>query len=103
MDFHKLPAFELARGIKARDYTSEQVLDHFLERTRRLNPAINAIVVMREDQARQQARLADQHVLRASEAMSMLRDVAPRAELPTLERLGLNWVDEALTRELADL
>lgn len=60
MDFHKIPAFELARGIKARQYTSEQVLDHFLERTRRLNPVLNAIVVLREEQARKQARAADQ-------------------------------------------
>lgn len=60
MDFHQLPAFELARGIKALDYTSEQVLDHFLDRVHRLNPALNAIVVLREDQAREQARLADQ-------------------------------------------
>ncbi|GGY59659.1 amidase family protein [Marinobacter zhanjiangensis] len=59
MDFHRIPAFELARGIKARHYTSEQVLDHFLERTHRLNPALNAIVVLREDQAREQARDAD--------------------------------------------
>lgn len=59
MDFHTLSALELARGIKARDYTSEQVLDHFLERTRRYNPALNAIVVLKEDQAREQARAAD--------------------------------------------
>lgn len=60
MDFHKLPAFELARGIKAREYTSEQVLEHFIDRVQRLNPALNAVVVLREEQARQQARAADQ-------------------------------------------
>ncbi|SET41227.1 amidase [Marinobacter segnicrescens] len=59
MDFHKLSAFALARGIKAREYTSEQVLDHFLERTRRYNPALNAVVVLKEEQAREQARTAD--------------------------------------------
>ena len=59
MNFHELPAIELARGIKAREYTSEQVLDHFLERTRRYNPALNAVVVLKEDQAREQARAAD--------------------------------------------
>ena len=60
MDFHKLPAFELAQGIKAGKYTSEQVLEHFIDRVQRLNPALNAVVVLREEQARQQARAADQ-------------------------------------------
>lgn len=59
MDFHKIGAFELARGIKARTYTAEDVLEHFLERTQRLNPALNAIVVLKEDEAREQARAAD--------------------------------------------
>jgi len=48
-----------------------------------------------------QARLADQHVLRATEALELLRATAPQAQLPTLEHLELSWVDEALTRELA--
>lgn len=59
MDFHKLSAFQLAKGIKAREYTAEAVLNHFLERTHRINPALNAIVVLKEDQAREQARAAD--------------------------------------------
>lgn len=75
MDFHTIPAFELARGIKARDYTSEQVLNHFLERTRRLNPAINAIVVLREEQAREQARQADK-------AANEGRDLGPLHGVP---------------------
>lgn len=75
MDFHKIAAFELARGIKARDYSSEQVLEHFLERTRRLNPALNAIVVLREKEARAQARVAD----RAAEEG---RDLGPLHGVP---------------------
>ncbi|MFW5825033.1 MAG: amidase family protein [Marinobacter sp.] len=75
MDFHTIAAFDLARGIKAREYSSEQVLDHFLERGRRYNPALNAIVVLREDQAREQARVAD----RAAEEG---RDLGPLHGVP---------------------
>lgn len=75
MDFHKLSAVQLARGIKAREYTAEAVLEHFLERTHRLNPALNAIVVLREEEARKQARAAD----RAAEEG---RDLGPLHGVP---------------------
>ncbi len=59
MEFHTLSATQLAKGIKAREYTSEQVLDHFLKRARDLNPALNAIVILKEEEAREQAKAAD--------------------------------------------
>ncbi|SFR67541.1 amidase [Marinobacter daqiaonensis] len=75
MDFHKLGAFELARGIKAGEYSSEEVLEHFLERTRKYNPELNAIVVLKEEQARRQAREADR-------AASEGKDLGPLHGVP---------------------
>jgi hypothetical protein len=50
-----------------------------------------------------EARLQDQHVLRAAEATDMLRQAAPGAELPDLTHVTLSWVEAALSRELAGL
>lgn len=59
MEFHELGSFALAEGIKRRWYTAEAVLDHFLERIERLNPDINAVVVLKSEEARHQAHAAD--------------------------------------------
>ncbi len=52
-------ASELARGIRDREFTSEELLDTYLGRVREHNPALNAIVVLREEEAREAAGAAD--------------------------------------------
>ncbi|WP_166268812.1 amidase [Marinobacter caseinilyticus] len=59
MTFHTLSCFDLADGIRHRRYTAETVLDHFLERIERLNPELNAVVVIQSETARRQAQAAD--------------------------------------------
>ena len=53
------PATRLAAAIRRRELGSEELLDHYLERIGRLNPAINAVVTLDEERARAEARTAD--------------------------------------------
>lgn len=64
MQFHEMSSFALAEGIRNRQFTAVEVLEHFLDRIDRYNPALNAIVVLRADEARRQAQAADAAVER---------------------------------------
>src|SRR5689334_25253026 len=52
-------ATELALQIRDRHIGCVQLLDFYLARAERHNPALNAIVVWQADQARERARAAD--------------------------------------------
>lgn len=67
MQFHEMSSFALAEGIRERRFTSVDVLDHFLNRIERYNPTLNAIVVLRADDARRQAEAADAAVERGDD------------------------------------
>src|SRR5258706_13340367 len=54
-----LSAKKLASLIRRRKISSVELLDFYLERAARLNPKLNAIVVLDEKRAREQARKAD--------------------------------------------
>jgi amidase len=54
-----LPAHELARQLRRREVGALELLDHYLARVARLNPALNAIVVLEPEAARARAREAD--------------------------------------------
>ena len=58
-DIAFLPAKSLARMIRRRKIGCVELLDHYLERVDRYNPALNAIVVFDIDRARRRARDAD--------------------------------------------
>ncbi len=57
-------ATELAQAIRDRRLKSAEVLEMYLERVERLNPAINAIVVLDREGARKRAALADEALAR---------------------------------------
>lgn len=59
MELAYQPARELARMIREREISAEALLEHFLARVERLNPAINAVVGLEPDAARRRAREAD--------------------------------------------
>jgi len=59
MDLAFRPAGELARMIREREISAEALLEHYLERLRRFNPALNAVVATDLEAARQRAREAD--------------------------------------------
>ncbi len=52
-------ASELARLISAREVSSQEVVDAHLERIAAVNPKLNAVVQLRADAAREEARRAD--------------------------------------------
>ncbi len=59
-----LTATELVRRIRARELSSREVMDAHLEQIDRVNPKVNAIVTLVADEARRQARLADERLAR---------------------------------------
>jgi amidase len=102
-DWHFMSAVELAAAIAAREISSEALLEHFLDRTDRLNPAINAIVVDDRDRARKAARAADAALTRGGTTGPLhgvpmtVKESYDVAGLPTtrgLERLRDNVASE---------
>ncbi len=59
MDPTFLPATALAELVRGRKLGALELLDHFIARTERLDPRINAIVVRDFDRARARARELD--------------------------------------------
>lgn len=58
-DIAFLPAHQLAGMIRSREIGSLELLDHYLRRVERFNPALNAIIWMGVEGARARARKAD--------------------------------------------
>ncbi len=56
-------ATELARAIRAKEVSSEEVVDAYLRRIEEVNPKLNAVVQLTADAARAQAREADAALL----------------------------------------
>ncbi len=56
---HYQTATELAKRLRAREIGCLELLDHFLDRVERHNPALNAVIVLEAEQARERAREAD--------------------------------------------
>ncbi|MEO9149123.1 MAG: amidase family protein, partial [Burkholderiaceae bacterium] len=53
------PAHELARLLRQREIGAVELLQLYLDRVQRLNPALNAVVVQTADTALQRAKAAD--------------------------------------------
>src|SRR3954447_20229067 len=54
------PAAQLAAAVRAKDVSSRELLDLYLDRIDRLGPPVNAVVTLDVDRARQSAAAADQ-------------------------------------------
>jgi len=57
-------AAALARAIRAKEVSSEEVVDAYLQRIEEVNPRLNAVVQLTTDKARAQAREADAAIAR---------------------------------------
>jgi amidase len=62
-----LTASELARRIRAKEISAREVLDAHLDQIDRVNPKVNAIVTLVADEARRQAKVADDRLARGEE------------------------------------
>lgn len=61
------PAVELARSIKRKEIGSRELLEHYLDRIERLNPALNAVVTLASERALGEAAEADERIARGEE------------------------------------
>ncbi len=59
-----LTAAELVRRIRAKELSARDVMDAHLDQIDRVNPKVNAIVTLLADEARRQAKLADERLAR---------------------------------------
>lgn len=77
-----IPATELADKIRRRELQSSAVVQAFISRIRQVNPALNAVVCERFDQALQEARNVDELVSSGTENEETLREKYPLLGVP---------------------
>jgi amidase len=87
MEPHFEPAARLVSRLAAREISSRELLEHFLDRVERHNPRVNAVVTLDPDRARRAADRADQALAR-SEPTAALHGL-PVTIKDTLETEGL--------------
>jgi len=58
-ELHDLTALEQAAGIRAREISPTELVDHYLERIDRLSASVGAFVTVTDELARRQAKLAE--------------------------------------------
>jgi fatty acid amide hydrolase 2 len=76
-DLLDVSAMELARRIRAREVSPLEVVEAHLARIDRVNPATNAVIARRDEEARREAKLAEQRVMREAP-----EDLPPLLGLP---------------------
>ncbi|HEX7012786.1 MAG TPA: Asp-tRNA(Asn)/Glu-tRNA(Gln) amidotransferase subunit GatA [Steroidobacteraceae bacterium] len=69
-ELHRLTLAELSEGLRARRFSSVELVRHYLERIRRFNPDLNAFITVTEERALEAARKADEQ-LAAGEALRL--------------------------------
>jgi aspartyl-tRNA(Asn)/glutamyl-tRNA(Gln) amidotransferase subunit A len=70
MELHRLTLAELNEGLRARRFSSVELVRHFLARIERFNPALNAFITVTAEQALAAAQKADQAIA-AGEALPL--------------------------------
>ncbi len=66
MSLHLESAAAIAKGLRARQYSSVEVTRHFLERIDRANPSLNAFITVTPERAMEDARRADLRLARGA-------------------------------------
>ena len=66
-DMTSAPASALVRALRAREISSRELLDAYLDRIEQVNPAINAVVTIDAEAARAAATAADEQIARGQE------------------------------------
>ncbi|MEW6181407.1 MAG: amidase [Chloroflexota bacterium] len=84
-DLYYLPAGELARRIHRKEISAREAVETHLRRIERVNPLLNAVVVLAADEALQQAKRAD-------EALQRGQTFGPLHGLPFTVK---DWIDAA--------
>jgi amidase len=84
-------ATSLAGLVRSREKSAEEVLDHYLRRVERFNPALNAVILLRAEEARHQARRIDAAIAKGD-------PVGPLAGVPMTIKESIDWVGTPATR-----
>jgi amidase len=87
MDLHYLPATKQAALIKSKKISSTELLEVYIDRYKRFNPSINAVVAVDFENAMQAAKKADEALARG-EALGPLHGL-PMTIKDTIEVAGL--------------
>ena len=87
---HFQTATQLAGMLRAREISSRELLDHLLARVDKYNPALNAIIVLQAERARQAADSADQRLQRGEPC-------GPLDGLPMTIKESFNWTGTPTT------
>jgi aspartyl-tRNA(Asn)/glutamyl-tRNA(Gln) amidotransferase subunit A len=88
-DLYRLSAGALAAGIRERRFSPVEVLDDTLARIEVLNPVLNAYCLVRGDEVREEARLAEAAVMRGDELGPLhgvpvsIKDITPTRAIRT--------------------
>jgi amidase len=88
-DLHDLTMLEQVAAIRAREVSSTELVDHYLERIERLNEDVGAFVFVAADLAREGARAADQGVEEGSATGALhgvptgIKDLYATSDMPT--------------------
>lgn len=85
-----MPVREMARRIRARELSPKELLEAHLRRIEEVNPAINAVVVKRFDEARKEAEAAQSRLARNRDDLPPLFGV-PCTMKDTYAMKGLPW------------
>ncbi len=86
-------AIELAAAIRAREISSRELLEYYLQRVERFNPTINAVVTLDVERARTRADAADAALARAA-ALGPLHGV-PMTIKDCIETAGIRTTSGA--------
>ena len=84
-------ALALAAKVRAGEVSSVDLLEHYLARVAKYNPALNAIVLLQADKARRQARAADR-------AKSSGEPCGPFHGVPMTIKESIDWQGSPSTR-----
>lgn len=84
-------AHALAASVRARRISAQALLELYLQRVERFNPAVNAVVLLRADEARRAARAVD-------DALAAGRATGPLAGVPMTIKESIDWAGTPSTR-----
>jgi amidase len=87
-DLHELTAADQLRALHAREISSRDLTEHYLDRIDRLDPELGAFVTVTHELAREEARSADERLARGERARLLglplgIKDLHPTAGVRT--------------------
>ena len=93
----RLPAWQMAAGVRDRSISATEALDAHLRQIKRWNPKLNAFVSIDEESARLQAKKADEAVRSGSRVLATAKNLDVLGSGYQFEYDDVPWSDAAGT------